>query len=156
MRLYQEASALNAELEAKVARRTAQLEQSIRQLTAEISEKQQAQSELQKTKAMFSDLFELSPDALFLTNEHGIIERINTQAEILFGYKKVRLLGKPIDKLLPQLFRKGTPSTGQVINASLNAGQWGPTWIYTLSTNRVVNFRWMCCSAQSRLKINGW
>ncbi|MDX9992789.1 MAG: PAS domain S-box protein [Anaerolineales bacterium] len=107
VRLYQEASALNAELEAKVARRTAQLEQSIRQLTAEISEKQQAQSELQKTKAMFSDLFELSPDALFLTNEHGIIERINTQAEILFGYKKVRLLGKPIDKLLPQLFQEG-------------------------------------------------
>lgn len=105
VRLYQEASSLNAELETKVARRTAQLERLIENLRAEISQRQQAEKELLKNETLFSDLFELSPDAIFLVDQDGVIVRFNAQGKEMFGYERAELAGQPIETLLPERFR---------------------------------------------------
>jgi len=105
VRLYQEASSLNAELEAKVARRTAQLERMIDNLRAEIAQRQKAEKELLKNETLFSDLFELSPDAIFLVDRDGMIMRINARVEEVFGFDRSELLGQSIDGLLPDYFR---------------------------------------------------
>jgi len=105
VRLYQEASSLNAELEAKVTRRTAQLERMIDNLRAEISQRQQAEKERVKNETLFSNLFELSPDAIFLVDGEGLIVRHNAQVKEMFGYGRAELEGQSIERLLPERFR---------------------------------------------------
>ena len=51
------------------------------------------------------DLFDATPDATLLVAIDGRIERINTQAEKLFGYTRDELIGEPVELLIPQRFR---------------------------------------------------
>ena len=111
--LFQEASSLNTELEAKVAKRTVQLERTIARLNAEIAERKKAEKDLQKNKVLFSDLFELSPDAIFLVDQQGRIVQVNTQGEAVFGYDRADLLGKPIDMLLSENIRAVHAGNGE-------------------------------------------
>ena len=108
VRLYQEARVLNEELENKVSRRTAQLQQMNNKLQSEIDERIQAEFELNRSRALFSDLFELSPDAIFLINQSGNIVRVNSQGAYIFGYEQDELKDRSIDLLLPQQFREST------------------------------------------------
>jgi len=59
---------------------------------------------------MFDRLFELSPDAIFVTDAHGRIRGNNQQAEEMFGYGPQKLLGQPIEILVPVRFRGGHPA----------------------------------------------
>ena len=47
-------------------------------------------------------IFEASPDALFIVNKTGVIQSMNKQAEILFGYAVDELIGKQIEQLIPE------------------------------------------------------
>jgi len=46
-------------------------------------------------------MVEAAPDALVLVDEHGIVELVNRQSEVLFGYDRGELLGRPVEALLP-------------------------------------------------------
>ena len=105
VRLYQESHKLNAKLENQVNKRTAQLEQIIDRLRTEIVERQKVEKDLQRNEALFSDLFELSPDAIFLVNWGGRIVRANAQAAVMFGFDPAEIHNQPIDLLLPERFR---------------------------------------------------
>ena len=59
--------------------------------------------------ARFEQLFNLSPDAILITNPEGIIEDLNTQAEEMFGYSREELCGQRIEVLVPERFRAGHP-----------------------------------------------
>ena len=50
-------------------------------------------------------LFDAAPDATLLVNTDGRIERLNVQAEKLFGYQRKEMLGQPVELLIPQRFR---------------------------------------------------
>lgn len=50
-----------------------------------------------------------APDALVIANDSGQIDYINTQAENLFGYEATELLGRPVETLMPENFRKSHP-----------------------------------------------
>jgi PAS domain S-box-containing protein len=101
VRLFQQSLTLNVELENKVLKRTNQLEQTNAKLVAEIAERIQIQQDLETSRALFSDLFELSPDAIFLVEHNGNIHRVNSQAAAIFGYQKQELLGQKIEQLIP-------------------------------------------------------
>lgn len=105
VRLYEKEQALNIELEAKVKRRTALLEQTVEKLNDEINERKRMEKDLSRSRALLSDLFDLSPDALFLVNREGEILRANLQAQAVFGYEHDELIGSSIDRLLPERFR---------------------------------------------------
>ena len=105
VRLYQELNKLNAKLEIQVDERTAQLEQIIDRLRIEIVERQKIAKDLKKNEALFSDLFEFSPDAIFLVNRGGKIVRANAQAALMFGYDQIEIQNKSIDILLPARYR---------------------------------------------------
>ena len=53
----------------------------------------------------FESLFESAPDAMVLINSDGEIVLINSQLELLFGYNKTELLGRPIELLIPDKLR---------------------------------------------------
>jgi PAS domain S-box-containing protein len=48
---------------------------------------------------------EALPDALIITNEAGEIILANAQAELIFGYHRDQLIGRPVEMLLPERFK---------------------------------------------------
>ncbi len=69
----------------------------------QIKEAEKKRQELSETLAT---LFESAPDAVMTVNAAGRIERVNGQAEKMFGYDRRELLGKPVAKLMPGQFPK--------------------------------------------------
>ena len=57
-------------------------------------------------EARFQGLIEVAPDAIVEVDGNGTIVLINGQTEMLFGYPRNELLGKPVDLLLPERFRQ--------------------------------------------------
>lgn len=49
----------------------------------------------------FRDLVESAPDAMVITDAKGCIVLVNVQTEILFGYSRSELFGRPVTMLLP-------------------------------------------------------
>jgi protein-histidine pros-kinase len=50
---------------------------------------------------MFAQILDSLPDGLLVINESGIIQHVNQQIELLFGYPRSKLLGEPVHMLLP-------------------------------------------------------
>jgi PAS domain S-box-containing protein len=51
-------------------------------------------------------LLEVLPDAVVVVDTSGHIALVNQQAEALFGYSRIDLLGQPIERLIPQWSRR--------------------------------------------------
>lgn len=54
-------------------------------------------------------LLEAAPDAMALVDRYGAIVRANAQMEQLFGYERGELIGKPIELVVPERFRRRHP-----------------------------------------------
>jgi PAS domain S-box-containing protein len=54
----------------------------------------------------FWSVLESTPDAMLLVDSAGRIVLVNRQAEVLFGYPRQELLGKPVEMLMPLRFRE--------------------------------------------------
>lgn len=106
-RLYKQAQDLNAELEHRVAKRTAQLKSMITMLKSEISERKRVEQALRKSEALLQSFFRAAPDATVIVDTEGQVIQVNDQVEAIFGYKQEELVGKSVDLLLPGRFRKG-------------------------------------------------
>jgi PAS domain S-box-containing protein len=60
--------------------------------------------ERKKSEAKFMGLLESAPDAMVITNAHGVILMINAQTEKLFGFSRHEIVGKEVELLIPQRF----------------------------------------------------
>jgi PAS domain S-box-containing protein len=70
-------------------------------------------------------LFEISPDAIFVTDADGLIRDANPRAAALFGYTQAELFGLPIEALVPERFRERHPGHRENYHANLRARQMG-------------------------------
>ena len=61
---------------------------------------------LPQADALFQSLFDFAPDAIIVVNNKGLILQANAKAEKIFGYVKKELIGKTVDILIPERFRK--------------------------------------------------
>ena len=77
-----------------------------------INQIKQAEKERQELSDTLASLFESTPDAVLTVNAAGRIERVNEQAEKMFGSDRRELMGKPIAKLIPGHFPKGPVKRG--------------------------------------------
>tara|TARA_E500000318_G_scaffold42116_1_gene40306 strand:+ start:948 stop:2006 length:1059 start_codon:yes stop_codon:yes gene_type:complete len=57
----------------------------------------------------FERVVEYAPNAMILISADGLMEMVNAQTEIIFGYARAELLGQPIEMLVPERFRPGHP-----------------------------------------------
>ncbi|MGA8743479.1 MAG: sigma 54-interacting transcriptional regulator [Terracidiphilus sp.] len=71
------------------------------------------------------NLFDISPDAIFVTDAEGIIRGANPRAAELFGHAQAELIGQPIENLVPMRFRSRHPSHRENYNAHPRARQMG-------------------------------
>ena len=67
----------------------------------------------------------ISPDAIFVTDDEGIIRAANPRATELFGYTAAELIGQPIENLVPQRFRGRHPAHRENYHAHPRARQMG-------------------------------
>jgi len=63
-------------------------------------------TERKRAEQMFRQVVEASPNAIVLINQQGIIELINVQMEIMFGYERKELIGQSLEVLVPERFRE--------------------------------------------------
>jgi protein-histidine pros-kinase len=68
--------------------------------------KNNANEILPETDALFQSLFDFAPDAIIVVNNKGSILQANAQAEKIFGYVTKELIGKLVNVLIPERFRK--------------------------------------------------
>ncbi|HEY4380043.1 MAG TPA: sigma 54-interacting transcriptional regulator [Acidobacteriaceae bacterium] len=70
-------------------------------------------------------LFNLSPDAILVTDSKGIIRAVNPRTAELFGYSLDELIGMPIEGLVPARFRGRHPSHRENYSAHPRTRQMG-------------------------------
>ena len=94
------------------------------------SPEQDAAATAEVTRAGFAqfaleNLFDLSPDAIFVTDATGTIRAANPRASELFGYNQAELIGRSIETLVPQRFRGHHPAHRENYHAHPRARQMG-------------------------------
>jgi PAS domain S-box-containing protein len=70
-------------------------------------------------------LFELSPDAILVTDVDGVIRGANPRAEELFGYTTQEMIGRSVEVLVPARFRDRHPSHRENYSAHPRTRQMG-------------------------------
>lgn len=68
---------------------------------------------LEKSEARFRQVVESAPNAMVMVRPTGEIEMVNAYAELVFGYERSELLGRPMEMLVPQRFRGHHPHLRQ-------------------------------------------
>ena len=63
-------------------------------------------AEATRIQARFGSLLEFAHDAIVIINPLGRMVLVNAQTERLFGYQRDELLGRPIEMLVPERFRR--------------------------------------------------
>jgi PAS domain S-box-containing protein len=66
---------------------------------------QSIRDQLKASQVHFAKIIELSTDAIISVDSHGRITLFNTGAEAMFGYPAARVLGRPLEILIPKRFR---------------------------------------------------
>ncbi|TKC91817.1 response regulator [Trinickia terrae] len=94
---------LNAELEARVAQRTAELSSALAGQAAEIVERQHAEESARASEHFLNSIVENIPDMIFVKDAATLhFVRFNKAGEQLLGYRREELIGKSVHELFPQ------------------------------------------------------
>jgi PAS domain S-box-containing protein len=71
------------------------------------------QAEFNKAREKYEKLLDSTPDAMLFVNTQNEIVLVNAQFEKIFGYSQDEIIGKKLDILLPQRFKKNHNSMVQ-------------------------------------------
>jgi len=71
-----------------------------------VQELNACQAEFSKAREKYEKLLDSTPDAMLFVNTHNEIILVNAQFEKIFGYSQDEIVGKKLDILLPQRYKK--------------------------------------------------
>ena len=57
------------------------------------------------SECRYRELLDSAPDAMVIVDVKGDIVLVNVQAELIFGYNRDELIGKPVELLVPERLR---------------------------------------------------
>ena len=99
-RMREELRRAQAELEQRIAERTATLSSVNTQLRHEIARRIKTEEALLEQQEAYRDLYENAPNVYWSTGADGLIKRANQQAAKIFGYSLEELEGRPLTSLV--------------------------------------------------------
>jgi diguanylate cyclase (GGDEF)-like protein/PAS domain S-box-containing protein len=67
---------------------------------AQQEQRRLAEIKRRRGEQKFADLFELSPDAIVMRDEAGVMQLVNRRAEQIFGYQRDELIGEDVSTLI--------------------------------------------------------
>lgn len=79
-------------------------------VTRDLTDRRATEVALQHSEHQLQALFEHSPDAIIVSDQQGLIIRVNARVESTFGYERAELLGQSIEMLVPERFRRTHPA----------------------------------------------
>lgn len=88
--------AAQAQLEIRVQRRTAELEQVNEELRREIGERARAEEALQTSEEKYRELVENINDVIYVVDIEGGVKYVSPSVEAVLGYQPSDLVGKPV------------------------------------------------------------
>jgi PAS domain S-box-containing protein len=82
----------------------------------DITELKHSELEITIQKAYLEQLFEASTEAIAFINENGLVERINSQFTVLFGFATDEIIGRSLDETIipPSLSEEGKAVTTEI------------------------------------------
>lgn len=96
----EKACLLNANLEARVHKRTTDLRELNQQLENEIHERIAFSEALEKSEARLAGILDMAEDAIISVDRNRIIQMFNQGAEKIFGYTNQEAVGRALSKLI--------------------------------------------------------
>lgn len=75
-------------------------------IVTDITERKRAEDLLRQSEQFNQSLFEYAPDAIVVIDQAGLMAHLNAAVESMFGYGRQELLGKSLEILIPERFRK--------------------------------------------------
>jgi PAS domain S-box-containing protein len=94
------------EMLGQIQKRDEELQQRNEALQDEIAERHRIEQELRESEKRLLDLFENSPDAIFVEDMNGNVVAANTAACQLHGLERENLIGKHFNELVPPEMRE--------------------------------------------------
>lgn len=98
---------LNGTLE----QRNRDLATSNRELAQQVQQRRNAQESLAESELKFRSVVESAQDGIITIDERGRLVAMNRSAEVMFGYRREELIGKPVQRLIPKSMRAAAELT---------------------------------------------
>jgi PAS domain S-box-containing protein len=102
-----------------------------------------------RAEQRFAALVESAPDAMVIVGADGVIQLVNRQTELLFGYRREELIGKPMELLLPEAAAERHVRHRHAYFADPHHRPMAPAWSSTPGGPTVPRCRWRSASARS-------
>jgi len=71
-------------------------------ITRDITERRESDEKIRQSEEKFRALLDSAPDAMLVADGQGAIALVNAQAERLFGYGRLEMIGQPMEMLIPE------------------------------------------------------
>lgn len=75
-------------------------------MARELRQRRLVEDELRSSRARFEGILSIAVDAIITVDEQQLILHFNHGAEQIFGYQRSEVLGTPLERLLPERFRR--------------------------------------------------